>query len=116
MNKIWSKKNLSSLVLYVCAGLLAIYAVWAVIHCAGIISEAASAGQISASDNLYDIVSFYMANCAQYFVYALLLSAAGLILQMKRTAPSRPAAPVDLPRGSANDDELDEWFQEMAER
>ena len=110
MNKILNKKNIPSFVLYAFALLLVIYAIWAFTHCADIISQARAAGQLATSGNEYDIMSFYMGNCAQYFVFALLLAAVGLVLQRKQPITSIPEV-TDAPnKNSEADDELDEFF------
>jgi hypothetical protein len=112
MNKILNKKNIPSFVLYAFALLLVIYAVWAYTHCADIISQAKAAGQLAASGNEYDIMSFYMGNCCQYIIYALLLAAAGLVLQRKQSTTNIPEV-TDAPiKNSEADDELDELFND----
>jgi hypothetical protein len=99
-----------SIVLYIFAGLLAIFTIWAYTHCADIISQAKAAGQLAASGNEYDIASFYMGNCGQYAVFALLLAAAGLILQRKQPLQNDPGVvPVE---NEIDNGELDEWFNE----
>jgi hypothetical protein len=100
-----------SIVLYICAGLLGIYTIWAYTHCTDIISQAKLAGQLATSGNEYDIASFYMGNCGQYFVFTLLLVAAGLILQKKQPVVNNTVdiLPVD---NKTDDDELDDWFNE----
>jgi len=112
MNKILNKRNIPSFVLYAFALLLVIYAVWAYSHCADIISQAKAAGQLAASGNEYDIMSFYMGNCCQYFIYALLLAAAGLVLQRKQPITSIPEAIDTSIKNSEADDELDELFND----
>jgi len=110
MNKILNRKNIPSFMLYAFALLLVIYAIWAFTHCADIISQARAAGQLATSGNEYDIMSFYMGNCAQYFVFALLLAAVGLVLQRKQPITSIPEV-TDAPnKNSEADDELDEFF------
>jgi amino acid transporter len=101
-----------SIILYAIAGLIAVYAIWAYSHSADIVSQARAAGQLAASGNGYDIASFYMGSSGQYFIYALLLAAAGLILQRKQQIPSEPAVSVNEPMVEANDNELDDWFEE----
>jgi hypothetical protein len=102
-----------SLILYIVAGLVAVFAIWAYNHCADIISQAREAGQLAASGNEYDIASFYMANSGQYFIFALLLAAAGLILHRKQLVPTIPTFPVELLNNQTNDEELDSWFNEI---
>jgi hypothetical protein len=105
-----------SIVLYVFAGLLAVYAIWSFAYCADIISQAKAAGQLAANGNEYDIASFYMSNCAQYFVFALLLTATGFLLHKKQPATGvvENAPSASSEKSNANDDELDEWFDEMS--
>ena len=104
-----------SIILYICAVLLAIYAIWAYRYCADIISQARAAGQLATSGNEYDIASFYMGNSGHYFIYALLLAAAGFILQKKQPAP----APINqIPSDNLTvkkvyDEELDDWCNQI---
>ena len=100
------KSIIPSIVLYIFAVLLAVFAVWGFIRGTKIISEAVNAGQLIVGESLYDIVGFYMVNCAQYFVYALLMAAAGLILQRQRPVPCG-AASSELPGDVACDSEPD---------
>ena len=117
-----NKKNLKviqiipSIIIYVFAGLLTIYAIWSYTYCADIITQARAAGQIATSGNEYDITSFYMSNAGLYFIYALLLAAAGLLLQRTKIGQTQPDTVVTstLSESTADDDELDEWFQEEA--
>jgi len=101
-----------SIIFYIFAGLLAAYALWAYNHCSDIISQAKAAGQLATSGNEYDIASFYMGNCGQYAVFALLLAAAGMILQRKPIPQNVPNAIVADTNNTAADAELDEWFNE----
>ena len=101
-----------SIILYIFSGLLIIYAIWSFTYCADIISQAKAAGQLAASGNEYDIMSFYMGNCAQYFVFALFLAAAGLILQRKQPAQNNDVDAVTQVKNVTADAELDEWFAE----
>jgi len=102
-----------SVILYIAAGLVAAFAIWAYTHSADIVSQAREAGQLAASGNGYDITSFYMANSGQYFIFALLLAAAGLVLQRKQLAPTSPGFSAELLNKKAYDKELDEWFGEV---
>lgn len=70
-----------SIVLYVLAGLLAIYTVWVVINSANTISSAIAAGQLTVSGSEFQIVNFYMSNCAQYALFAIVLFVLGWMLQ-----------------------------------
>ena len=99
-------------ILFIVAGLLLVYAVWSFVYCAGIISEAKASGQLAASGNGYDIVSFYMANCSQYFIFALLMTAAGLILQKNKPEVPAVTKPDIVMTASDSDKEIDEWFED----
>ena len=115
MHKVLNKKFILSFVFYAISLLLAIYVIWSFTYCADIISQAKEAGQLAASGNEFDIISFYMGNCCQYFIYALLLAAAGLLMQ-RGQQPHNNAEPErnmeSAPKNNKNDDELDEWFSE----
>ena len=60
-----------SIIMYIFAGLLVIYTVWAYSHWVDIISQARAAGQLAPSGNEYDIASYYMSNCGQYYTFEL---------------------------------------------
>jgi predicted ferric reductase len=70
-----------SIVLYVFTGLLLIYTVWSAIHSYQYIANMIAQGQLVVGGNEYDIVSFYMANCAQYLVFAAILFTLGWMMQ-----------------------------------
>ncbi len=69
-----------STVLYVLAGLLLAFSIWAVVYSANYISTMVSQGQLVFSGNEFEIISFYMQNAAQYFVYAVVLFVLGRIM------------------------------------
>ena len=115
MNKLKQKLHfIFGIVLFVVAGLLLVYAIWSFTYCADIISDAKSSGQLSVSGNEYDIMSFYMGNCSQYFVYSLLLAVMGLLLQKKEIVGSQATSlAITKTQNNENDNELDEWFEEV---
>lgn len=101
-----------TIILFILAGLLILYSVWAIIQCHGYIAEAIATGQLTVSGNEYDILSFYMSNCAQYVLFAVILAALGWMLM--RFAPV--AVPHVRPEPVLNpqtDEEFDDWFEEM---
>lgn len=69
-----------STVLYVIAGLLVVYSIWAVVYSANYISTMMQQGQLAFSGNEFEIVSFYMSNVAQYVLFAITLFVLGRIL------------------------------------
>lgn len=70
-----------SIVLYVLAALLLGYSIWAAVYSSGIVSEAVSMQQLQVQGNEFEVVSFYMQNIAQYFLFGVVLFALGWILQ-----------------------------------
>lgn len=75
------KTPVVSIVLYVLAGILLIYSVWATTYSANIISTAVAQNQLVPQGNEFEIVSFYMTNIAQYFLFAVVLASLGWIIQ-----------------------------------
>lgn len=69
-----------STVLYVIAGLLVVYSIWAAVYSANYISTMMQQGQLAFSGNEFEIVSFYMSNIAQYVLFAITLFVLGRIL------------------------------------
>ena len=115
-----NKKNIPIIVLYAFACAVMFYAIWALIKCADIISQAKAAGQLIVSGNEYDIASFFMSSSGQYFIFSLLLAAAGLFLQkiqpLVDIVRSASKTTGRLPKETdPNDEELDEWFAEASE-
>ena len=70
-----------SIILYVLATLLLGYSIWAAIYSSGIVSEAVAMQQLQVSGNEFEVVSFFMQNIAQYFLFGVVLFALGWILQ-----------------------------------
>jgi sugar phosphate permease len=85
------KVSVLSVVLYVLAGLLALYTIWAIVNVSQVISEAISVGSFIISGYEFDLVSYYMTNCAPYAVYAIVLAILGWILQ--KNMPQKETAP-----------------------
>ena len=104
----------AAIVFYLFAGLLAAYAVWAFIKCMDVVSQAMAQG-LTFQDNAYDIVNFFVASCCMYFALALLLAAAGYLIQRGSVKVSAGTPPAETVAGKENDAELDEWFQEADE-
>jgi len=101
--------------------LLAVFTIWSISNSAGVIREAKEAGQLVGEGVAYTIVNFYMATCAQYFVFALLLAAMGLLLQRKQPEFSNLDGDVSqdqefvIINDADDDDEPGEWYDEEAE-
>lgn len=82
MNK--KKFPILSVILYILAGLLMVFAIWSASKSISYISLMISQGQLVFNGNEYDIVSFLMASCAQYVVFAVVLFTLGWMLQKGR--------------------------------
>ncbi len=103
------------IVLFTLAGLLTLYSVWAYVNCHNYIAEAISSGQLVASGSEYDIVNFYMLNCVQYTIYAIILFGIGWLLR-SRSVLSYKVTSSDYTNNSMvenKEEDLDEWFLEM---
>lgn len=70
-----------SLVLYILAALLLGYSIWAAVYSSGIVSDAIEMQQLVFKGSEFEIISFYMQNIAQYFLFGVVLFALGWILQ-----------------------------------
>ncbi|MCL2015737.1 MAG: hypothetical protein FWG68_05765 [Defluviitaleaceae bacterium] len=88
---------------YGISALLLTYAIWSYSRGTEIIAEALQIGQITVAANLYDIISFHMANSGQYFIFAAILAGIGVIIGKKPPQPPPPLA-------TAEDEPHDEWF------
>ena len=73
--------NIASIILYVIAALLLIFMVWAIVSCHEYISQMIAQGALVTEGNAFNIISYYMTNCAQYGFYAIVLVVLGIILQ-----------------------------------
>ncbi|MDR1639354.1 MAG: hypothetical protein LBC41_01675 [Clostridiales bacterium] len=99
--------HIASIALRAAAALMLAYSAWAFTQCNGIISQAKASGQLVASGNEYDIVSFYMTNSLQFAAIALLLFGVGLVLvkPKREDGAAAPPSPKEKP-----DDDSDEWY------
>lgn len=101
--------------LFVLAGFLMIYTIWAFANCLSYISEMTNSGQLVIKGNEYDIINFYMSNCVQYLICAVLVFAAGWIVTCLVTFLQGRNYPEETAFVSIkkDDDGLDDWFKEM---
>ncbi|MXQ53512.1 hypothetical protein [Shimazuella alba] len=114
------KKQVSffSLVLYALSALVMVYAIWAFVYSYNSISEAIAAGQISPSENVFDIVNFYMSNSMNYVLFAVLIFSAGWIGQNLAAITKAASIESFVKEAKVNDEEenLDEWLDELQNR
>jgi hypothetical protein len=71
-----------SIVFYVIAGLLFLYAIWSTIFSYNYLAPIMASGQLVAKGNEYEIVSFYMSNLAQPLFFAIVVFALGWLIQL----------------------------------
>ncbi|RAR44618.1 hypothetical protein [Paenibacillus sp. MDMC362] len=114
------KIHVSSIILYVLAGLLTLYAAWAALESHGYISSMMEQNQISVSGSEYDIVNFYMANSAQYVLFAVILGTLGWMLQQNATGQPSQVTFARQQAGSipsnnrsveSDGEDFEEWFR-----
>jgi hypothetical protein len=74
------KLPILSIVLYVIAGLLVAYSIWAGVYSGKYISTMMGQGQLVFKGNEFEIVSFYMSNMAQYLLFAITLFVLGRVI------------------------------------
>ncbi len=110
-----SRKNFPvlSTVLYVLAGLLALYTAWAAYHSFTYISTMIDQGQLMVSGNVFEIVNFHMTNFAQYGLLAVIIFTLGWIVQFNSSYPAARGDQIDLSEDILDDEEedLEEWFE-----
>ena len=107
-----NKRSIPSVIMYIFAALSAAYGIWSINYCNGVIKEAMSYGQVSIENDLYTIINFYVSYCAQYIIFALLLFAAGVLLQKTRGLTSGVSVAGSVGDGSDVDKESDDEFYE----
>lgn len=71
-----------SIVLYVLAGLFALYTIWAAVYAFGYVSEMVAANQLVIKGSEFEVTNFLMSNFAQYAFFAIVLFALGRIVQV----------------------------------
>lgn len=110
-------ENIIPIVLLTVAGLLVLYSTWAFIHCRNYIADAIASGQLETSGNEYDIVNFFMSNCVQYIIYAVILFSISWLLRSRSVIVYQVPSSEGMQSNAMinQDDELDEWFIKMKE-
>lgn len=72
--------------------------------------------QLVASENRYEIVNFFMTNCAQYMLFAVILFTLGWILHMNSSLHAghrnrSDQAASSVRKHETDEDDFDTWFQ-----
>jgi len=94
-----------SIVLYVLAGLFGIYTIWSAYYYYDNISTLVKQGQAVIKGNEFELVSYLMANIAQYLFFGVALASLGRIVHLYSTER-------DLYFVEDFDDDFDEDFDE----
>ena len=100
------KLPILSTVLYVIAGLLVVYSIWAAVYSANYISTMMQQGQLAFSGNEFEIVSFYMSNIAQYVLFAITLFVLGRIVLYFSFIEEEEELDESIEISSTEDDEV----------
>lgn len=106
------KKSITpiSIILWIFAGILAVYTVWALSQAVVYVQALFTGGAAIGTDfTVFDIVQFYYNQMGAPLIFTLLLAAAG-VLTMAPAAPKAECKPSDF-----GDFDLDEVKEEVAE-
>ncbi len=97
------KTGAASIVLYVIAVIIIFYMIWTFINCHQYIQTMIAQGGLTLSGNGFNIVSYYMTNCAQYGVFAIILIVLGVILQKLNTIQAIVSSETNKSKEDSND-------------
>ena len=95
-----------SFLLYLFSLALLVFAIWALTRSMEIVTQALEMGQIDSVEGRYDIINFLMSSCCQYFIYAIILAALGVILQRKPVVISDSAVSAPPAKEQAGDEDI----------
>jgi len=109
-----SKKKVSilNIILYVLAGLLMIFGIWATSESVRYISMMINMGQLEFSGNEFDIINFIMSSGAEYIVFALILFTLGWILQKGQFVAPVTAVAADQDETESSVEASEEIYEE----
>ena len=99
-------------VLYIMAGALFLFAIWALNNSMTLVDEMISSGQLTFAGNEYDIINFYMVNSGQFFVFSALIAVAGFTIGRIAISSKDTDSLLKQAKALKEDEELDEWFEE----
>ncbi len=107
-----------SIALYVIAGGLVLYTIWALNHSVRYISELVTMGQLTFKGNEYDIINFYMSNSAQYALFAVILFTLGWMMQnisshklISQNAKKNRPVSDEVSAKENDEDDFEDWFR-----
>ncbi len=102
-----------SILIFVLCGLLTIYTVGAIISVTSYMKEMLSYGQVSLSENFFDVMSYYMTNCGNYIIFIAILLSIWWVSNKKMV--ERKAKDIAKPELTAKDDITPEEDAEKAD-
>ncbi|MDQ0149386.1 hypothetical protein ACFO6R_09995 [Eubacterium multiforme] len=97
------KSGTASIILYVIAVIIIFYMIWTLINCHQYIQTMIAQGGLTVSGNGFNIVSYYMTNCAQYGLFAVVLIVLGVILQKLNTIQEIVSSETNKSKEDSND-------------
>ncbi|SNS93362.1 hypothetical protein SAMN05446037_102833 [Anaerovirgula multivorans] len=108
-----------STILYILAGLLALYTLWAAFYSFDYISKMIAQNQLVIRGNEFEIVNFHMSNFAQYLLFAVILFTLGRILQMNLfgtvNTGNQVVSSEEISDDATDEDDFEDWFQHIDE-
>ena len=116
------KKRISilSIVLYVTAGLLAVYSIWSIMNIQEDLKNYLTQYQLEFTGNEFDIINTYVSGVGQYVFFAIIMAVLGYIVQMhspaiEQAVISADEAVYEEPAGDISVEESVEIFEASAE-
>lgn len=107
-----------SAALYVLAGLLGLYTIWAAAYSFDYVSKMVAQNQLVISGNEFEIANFHMSNFAQYALFAVILFTLGWILQKissgtagNLVSGNQVVSSGEIPDDDSDEDDFEDWFQ-----
>lgn len=115
MNHADKRPPVLSLLLYIVAVMLVVYTIWAFVCCHAYIAKLIASNQLAASGNEFNIVSYYMANCIQYILYAVVFFFFGRLYSViiRNTQVKQEELPNDEAVESLDRDNVDNNFDDF---
>lgn len=87
-----------------------VFTAWSFVYCYNDVKSAVENGVLVVSENMFDIVRYYMSSCAPYFIHTVVLLVFGFLFQNGEIFAARGKAEAgeDSDEGEDEGDESDE--------
>lgn len=108
------KAQIIRICLYCLSGLLVLYTFWAIINCYQQISLSIKQGQLVVSGNEFIIMNYYMTNCLEYGIFAVILFSFGWMVRQPSNmgeAASEDTEKIESSQANTSLEEDEEDFQ-----